>query len=169
MSQALIVARGQSALNNQAVLKNTKAKDSSKALTPEQALLAANFTLAMEEDGAPTPGQIAAACQVSEQAVSNWKRTGKITKGNLRIVSSMTRWSVHRLLTGQPDPPAAPNPGFADKREMTDSDWQLLDDIKDGASEDDLERIRERARWVRAKAEEVIQRRQAPASDHSKE
>lgn len=150
--------------NNQAVLKKPIAKEAQKGLTPEQAMLAANFAKAMDEEGAPSPGQIAAACDVTEQAVSNWKRTGKITKENLRIVSAMTKWSVHRLLTGQVDPPPAPNPGFVDNRSISDSDWQLLDDVKRGATEDELRVIRQRAQFVRQKADELVAERKAAAA-----
>lgn len=90
----MIVALPRRAPNNQAVLK---------ALTPEQKLLAANFSAALAADGAPTPGEIAAACGISEQAVSNWKRSGKISVKNLEVVSRMTGWSVTRLLLGGPD------------------------------------------------------------------
>lgn len=71
--------------------------------TPEQLLLAKNFSEAMAQPGAPTPGAIAAECDISEQAVSNWKRTGKINKKNLAVVSRLTGWSISRLMSGQED------------------------------------------------------------------
>lgn len=73
--------------------------------TPEQLLLAKNFAEAMAQPGAPTPGAIAAECDISEQAVSNWKRTGKINKKNLAVVSRLTGWSIQRLMTGKAEEP----------------------------------------------------------------
>lgn len=66
-------------------------------MNPEQARLAKNIAEAMAEKGAPTPGNIADRCGISEQAVSNWLRTGKISAKNLATLSSMTGWSVQRL------------------------------------------------------------------------
>lgn len=73
-----------------------------KAPTPEQLLLAANFRKGLEE-GKATPGQIATACRITEQAVSNWKRTGKIARHHLPLVAAAFGWSVNQLLTGEPD------------------------------------------------------------------
>jgi hypothetical protein len=164
MRQAAIVVAPFLRLNNQAVLKRPahpkhppESGEEPKPLTAEQQMLAANFTAALAEEGAPTPGQIAEACDVTEQAVSNWKRTGKITKQNLQIVSTMTKWSVHRLLTGQADPPAPPNPKFADSRHISDSDWQLLEDLK-WIPQEERDELHERAKKHRAHGLELIDR-----------
>lgn len=75
-----------------------KTKD---AATPEQRALAANFTKALAESGVP-PKAIAEARDISEQAVSNWKRTGKIARAHLPTIAALTGWSVERLLSSQP-------------------------------------------------------------------
>lgn len=77
------------------------------ALTPEQATLAANFTRALAESGV-APKAIAEARDITEQAVSNWKRTGKIAKEHLPAIAALTGWSVEQLLN--PDPREKPRP-----------------------------------------------------------
>jgi hypothetical protein len=67
------------------------------AATPEQLALAANFTRALAESGV-APKAIAEARDITEQAVSNWKRTGKIAREHLPTIASLTGWSVERLL-----------------------------------------------------------------------
>lgn len=75
----------------------------------EQRALAANFTRALAESGI-APKVIAEARDITEQAVSNWKRTGKIAREHLPTIASLTGWSVERLLGEHPpdknDPPA---------------------------------------------------------------
>lgn len=66
-------------------------------LTSEQATLAANFTKALAESGI-APKAIAEACDITEQAVSNWKRTGKIAREHLPTIATMTGWTVAQLL-----------------------------------------------------------------------
>lgn len=68
------------------------------ASTPEQRALAANFTKALEESGV-APKAIAEARDITEQAVSNWKRTGKIARAHLPTIAALTGWSVERLLS----------------------------------------------------------------------
>lgn len=154
----MIVAAGYHRPNNQAVLKPRPPlpPPEKRALTPEQEMLARNFTAALDERGAPTPGQIAEACGITEQAVSNWKRTGKITKENLRIVSAMTKWSVHRLLTGEKDPPPPPASNFADRHEVSQSDWALLQDLKTVFSPDELKAIQDKAHAAQERAMALI-------------
>ncbi len=74
-------------------------------MTPEQQALAANFTRALAESGI-APKAIAEARDITEQAVSNWKRTGKIAREHLPTIAQLTGWSVERLLgTVREDPP----------------------------------------------------------------
>lgn len=105
MSQALIVADSTERHKNQAVLK---AKKKTTPSTPEQLIVAANVTTALEELGAPTPGDIAEACSVTEQAVSNWKRTGKVDKHNLAVLARLMRrdvaWFLVNRSRGEPPP-----------------------------------------------------------------
>lgn len=101
-----------------------------------QQQIAVNFAAAIEKTGV-SPIAIAEACGVTEQAVSNWKRTGKIRTRHLLVVSKLTGWSIQRLLTGAPDTvliasaPPPPPYGFKDRLQVSDSDWSLLQDIKD--------------------------------------
>jgi hypothetical protein len=74
-----------------------------RQLTYEQLTLARNFTLALESSGV-RPGDIAAACGITEQAVSNWKRTGKIGSKNLAVVVKLTGWSMEQLFGNEPAP-----------------------------------------------------------------
>lgn len=149
-------------LNNQAVLKKTPPPKDPKQLTPDQQLLAANFEKALGQPGAPTPGAIAAQCGISEQAVSNWKRTGKISKHNLAIVADMTGWSVVRLLTGvEPNEPRQPPENFEYRREVNQSEWDLLQDIKmlPQAEREELRAdVRRRAGKYQVFTEEILER-----------
>lgn len=63
-----------------------------------------------------------------------------------------------------PTEPRTPPPGFADRREVNDSDWQLLQDIKDGATDDDLKVIRQRAQMIRERADRVFKERMAASA-----
>ncbi|MDP9965107.1 phage repressor protein C with HTH and peptisase S24 domain [Variovorax paradoxus] len=73
-------------------------------MTPEQQALASNFARALAESGV-APKAIAEARDITEQAVSNWKRTGKIAREHLPTIAQLTGWSVERLLgTAHEDP-----------------------------------------------------------------
>lgn len=74
-------------------------------LSPEQRALAANFNQALVESGV-TAKAVANACEITEQAVSNWKRTGKISREHLPVIAGLTRWSVEELLSGKGQRPA---------------------------------------------------------------
>lgn len=67
-----------------------------------QRALAENFAKALGE-GRTTPKEIAEALGITEQAVSNWKRSGKIATENLPVVAKLTGWSIARLM-GVPEP-----------------------------------------------------------------
>ena len=62
-----------------------------------QRTLAKNFSQALDE-GSATPGDIADALGITEQAVSNWKRTGKIATENIPTICRLTGWGVSRLM-----------------------------------------------------------------------
>ncbi len=49
------------------------------------------------DTGRVMPTQVAEACEVTVQAVSNWKRTGKITLHGLTIVSRLSGYSVDQI------------------------------------------------------------------------
>lgn len=62
-----------------------------------QRTLAKNFSRALDEGGT-TPGDIAGALGITEQAVSNWKRTGKIATENIPTICRLTGWGVAQLM-----------------------------------------------------------------------
>jgi len=84
--------------------------------TDEQQVLAENFAAAMQDAGV-APKTIAEACGITEQAVSNWKRTGKISRKYLPTIAGHTGWSVERLLTPEslfkPHTTTEPEPEYA--------------------------------------------------------
>lgn len=51
--------------------------------------------------------------------------------------------------TAAPDMPAAPPPQFADRRQVDDSDWALLNDVKLVLPDEEIQRIRAEADRVR--------------------
>lgn len=59
--------------------------------------------------------------------------------------------------------PPAPNPGFADNHTLSDSDWQLFDDFRRAATEEEIRVIRQRAQFIREKAAELVAERQEAA------
>lgn len=81
-------------------------------MTPAQQALASNFTRALAESGV-APKAIAEARGITEQAVSNWKRTGKIAREHLPTIAQLTGWSVERLLGGAHDDPQPEFAGMA--------------------------------------------------------
>lgn len=94
-----------------------------------QELLAKNFAAALAESGV-SPGVIAQACNVTEQAVSNWKRTGKIRSQFLPVIADATRWSLRRLLTGLDDGPSGAAPTVSADR-IDPAMRQAIDDLTD--------------------------------------
>jgi transcriptional regulator with XRE-family HTH domain len=72
----------------------------------EQTRIAKNLRQAL--DGI-APAQVAEACGVTEQAVSNWIRTGKITKENMTIVARLSGRTMGQLLGAEDTGAPAPN------------------------------------------------------------
>lgn len=64
--------------------------------------------------------------------------------------------------------PPAPNPGFADSHTLSDSDWQLFDDFRRAATEEEIRVIRQRAQFIREKANELFAERQEAARSTNK-
>lgn len=95
-------------------------------LTEQQEQLRINFVRALT-DAKVTPGQVAAACDVTEQAVSNWKRTGKIAANNLAKIADLTGWSVQELLSGRSSASVAQRTVFD---ALTDEEQDLLNDLR---------------------------------------
>lgn len=160
-SQAAVVVQLDLRRDNQAVLNDDQRQQEQEA----QRRLATNFSSAMAQSGVE-PRAVADACQVTEQAVSNWKRTGKIKTHFLPIIARLTGWSVHRLVTGEddPQPPSRRPPDKVDfhARDVTDSEWALLEDLR-VMPEEEMAVLRERAAKNRAHVDRVIAQRQAAA------
>lgn len=113
---------------------------------------------------------LAVHCRVSSQAVSGWLRTGRITKKNLELataffghgpsftskaVAARTSGGEYRA-TAPCTPPPPPLRNFADRHDISDTDWALLQDVKDGATPAEFEAIRNRAQVVRERVAEHI-------------
>lgn len=64
--------------------------------TDQQAVLAANITRALV---GKSPKAIAEALEVTEQAVSGWKRTGKIATQYLLPLAQLIEWPLEALLS----------------------------------------------------------------------
>lgn len=160
--QALIVETEVTPPNNQAMVERKKPEpDPAKQalLREQQQRIAANFATALSEPKAPTPGEIAVRCGVTEQAVSGWKRTGKIALEHLLVVSELTGWSVHKLVTGK----EAPHSRAVDfnGRHVTNSDWDTLQDINalpHDQQAKERQRLFEQAQVFREYAAEVIKK-----------
>lgn len=95
--------------------------ESASAPHDEQAVLRETIAAALSEPNAPTPGKIAEELNITEQAVSGWKRTGKIGKANLAKLAKMMGRQVEHFLRIPPDSP--PPPGRVD-HPMSESDLQ---------------------------------------------
>ncbi len=108
MGQALVVAQLLPPVENQAMLEDRKEE--------AQRTLAENFAKALAE-GRTTPREIAEALDITEQAVSNWKRTGKIATENLPEVARLTGWTIAALM-GVPEPS-----NVADAPALSGSRW----------------------------------------------
>lgn len=149
-SQSLLVGFHGRRRETRAMLKKKPAQ------TPEQKALAKNFARALEESGV-APKAIAEARDITEQAVSNWKRTGKIAREHLPTIAMLTGWSVERLLSadGEAAPPqrseitatAIPHAEF----QVSESQWALIQDF-DMLPEDEKQALRAS---LRAKADNV--------------
>lgn len=92
---------------NQAMLEDRKEET--------QRTLAENFARALAE-GRTTPKEIAEALDITEQAVSNWKRSGKIATENLPVVAKLTGWSISKLMGVAEGSNVAEAPALASSR-----------------------------------------------------
>lgn len=118
------------------------------------------------KDSAGRRAALARHCGVSSQAVSGWLKTGRITKTNLEQATaffghgpSFTKLgSAARQPTAAYLPPAPPPPppDFSDRRLVSDSDWDLLQDVKTAATPEELAAIRERAAIIERKVAERL-------------
>lgn len=120
----------------------------------QQSLLATNFRTALEESRV-SPKTIAEACDITEQAVSNWKRTGKIANKHLATIARLTDWSVSRLLTGHEPATSAPATKVENSvfETLTADELELLNNFRammDADQEVLRKEIADRAERIRA-------------------
>lgn len=130
------------------------------------------LALAAAEKGGKSKADLARHCKVSPQAVNGWLRTGRITKHNLELAAGFFGHSPSFVHIGsqvreaprarrRDAPPAAPPADFADDEAPTESDWQLLRDLK-WIPQDErdalLDNVHQRAVKQRAHTEELIER-----------
>jgi hypothetical protein len=87
----------------------------------------------------------------------------RINEGGLPRVSSLERIAERArvstawlMATNAPPPPPTPPQGFADRHQVSASDWALLQDIKSAAFESEIEAIRKRARELQRRVDERI-------------
>lgn len=110
-----------------------------------------------------TAAGLARHCQVKPQAVTGWRRTGRISKVNLARAEVYFGHGPSFLHGGAPRvaAPAPPPADFHDGDQPTESDWQLLRDLR-WIPQDERDALRaqvhERATRQRAHTEEIIRR-----------
>lgn len=111
---------------------------------------------------------LARHCNVTPQAVNGWLRTGRITKSNLERATGFFGHGPSFIDAGVPAReyrrggiPPAPPPDFADSDAPTESDWQLLRDLK-WIPQEERDALRDtihaRATKQRAHTQEIIER-----------
>lgn len=103
-----------------------------------------------------TWADMARVLKCTDQVVNNWKRRGVPPKHHAAIATAFG-WTLDRLVSGADRlqtqqsspaaPPPAPPPNFADRHDISDSDFATLQAVKGVLSEAELAEIR--ARYVR--------------------
>ena len=116
--------------------------------------------LTRRKDARQQPGswaELGRLIQASAQKMTNWKSRGVPPKEYADIALALG-WSVDQLLglaeTSQAlAPPPLPPRDFKDRREVSDSDWGLLEDVKLVLSDQEISDIRARAQRLKEHAE----------------
>lgn len=87
--------------------------------------------------GGASRADLARHCKVTPQAVTGWLRTGRISKRNLERATgffghgpSFTHSGILAIDQKRGELPPPPASDFADRDTPTESDWQLLRDLK---------------------------------------
>lgn len=107
-----------------------------------------------------TQMEVSTALSVSQGTLSELEKTAS---GTTRLVDFATLYRVEPrwLATGEGPrevsasalaPPPVPPSDFRDRREVSDSDWGILEDVKLVLDKDELARIHERAEMLRQHA-----------------
>lgn len=142
--------------------------DSSKRL-----LDFAKEATAARSDGIQTFGDLARRMGVSSATMTNWKTRG-VSKEGAIAAEALFGCSVQWVLTGSvvsslanADEPALPPVDFADRREASESGWDVLQDLNDMPARERealMTDIHARAENYRAFMRETIGRLRAPAA-----
>lgn len=74
----------------------------------------------------------------------------------LRNLADQLGMHIAEFLANDEREPRRPPPGYADRIEVSESDWALLQDVKSGALDAELDVIRKRARELERRVEERI-------------
>lgn len=85
-------------------------------------ILVEKFKLALDFASNVTPKMIADRCDVTPQAVSGWRKTGRLDKRNVQIVAELTGTSVDWWLDGSIDSPVVPTDKHLSPRRRTTMD-----------------------------------------------
>jgi hypothetical protein len=111
---------------------------------------------------------LARALETTEQRVNNWKRRG-VPSAQYVEIATILGWSVDRLLgleepaEGASSQPPLPPDDFSDRRTVSDSDWMLLQDIKDAMASPRLAKqvaeLRTEITAIKELAENIYKRR----------
>jgi transcriptional regulator with XRE-family HTH domain len=84
---------------------------------------------------------LATACGVSDQAVTGWTKTGRISKKNLPTIAKALQVSVHWLLTGEESAPALP-PNAANEDALSRQEQIILELFRDLTDNQKAEAVR---------------------------
>lgn len=114
------------------------------------------------KDAIQRPADLARHMNESPQRIHNWQARGVSKEGALKAevlygVSATYILEGTELRTGTPGGPPLPPPDFSDRREVTDTDWGLLQDVRLVMSDQELNELRERAERTRRIAQTQLE------------
>lgn len=118
-----------------------------------------------------TQPQVAERLGMSQGTIAELEKKGQ---GSSRTIEFAALYGVDAgwLATGEESglvAPPAPPAGFEDRREVSESDWGLLMDVKIATTEKEKQEIRERAAELRAQVtQQLAQVSRAQRADQSK-
>jgi len=96
-----------------------------------------------------------------EKVARRIEETLDLGRGWLDEPNAVQAHRPSRVREALPAPPA----DFSDRREVSASDWALLQDVKTAATQDELDAIRTRADMIKRRVDEMIAERMATAAD----
>lgn len=120
------------------------------------------------------PGELARHMNESPQRIHNWQVRGVSKEGAIKA-EGLYGVSASYILEGSESqaphpsgPPPLPPPDFADRREVTDTDWGLLQDVHLVMSEQELSELRARAERTRRIAQAQLESFAAGPADNAR-